>query len=272
SRKPILNAGLRICFIFVLSSLILGGTLWLALPTLEEDDRPRLRIPKSFDQLKDLNDLLKKYKSIYPFRTLLCFVVVYLFLQAFSLPGSMYLSILGGAVWGVPRALFLCCACVATGATLCYAISAALGPALLTMPKWKARIDKWSAKIEAQRANLFSFLVVIRISPLPPHWVLNIAAPHLGIDVVPFWISTFFGIMGVTVIHTTIGGGLDEMTSAKDFHLLSWKNALGLSAIVVAVLIPVGIRYYFRKDIESIQALNGEVERVAEEAEAEDER
>ena len=59
-------------------------------------------------------------------------------LQAFSLPGSMYLSILGGAVWGVPRALPLACCCVATGATLCYLISAALGPALLTLPKWKA--------------------------------------------------------------------------------------------------------------------------------------
>lgn len=30
-------------------------------------------------------------------------------LQAFSLPGSMYLSILAGAVWGVPIALPLCC-------------------------------------------------------------------------------------------------------------------------------------------------------------------
>jgi len=41
-------------------------------------DRPKLRIPKSFDQLKDLNALLKKYKSIYPFRTVLCFVSLYL--------------------------------------------------------------------------------------------------------------------------------------------------------------------------------------------------
>lgn len=52
--------------------------------------------------------------------------------------------------------------CVATGATLCYAISSALGPALLTMPKWKARIDAWALKVEAQRANLLSFLIVLR--------------------------------------------------------------------------------------------------------------
>lgn len=66
-----------------------------------------------------------------------------------------------------------------------------------------------------------------------------------------------------THIHT---GGLDEMTSAKDFKLISWKNGLGLSGIVVAVLIPVGIRYYFRSDIASIE----EAEREEEEEEEEE--
>jgi hypothetical protein len=87
--------------IFLLSALVLGGTLWLALPRLEEyvlrageandpppdictrgysprDDRAKLRIPKSFEQLKDLNILLKKYRSIYPFRVVLCFTSIFL--------------------------------------------------------------------------------------------------------------------------------------------------------------------------------------------------
>ena len=164
----------------------------------------------------------------------------------------MYLSILAGAVWGVPRALPLVCACVASGATLCYLISAALGPALLALPKWKARLDTWAEKIRGQKDNLISFLIVLRISPLPPHWVVNVVCPHVGIGIVPFWISTFLGILGVSVIHTTIGGGLDEMTSADDFHLISWRNFLGLSAVVVGVLIPVGLRYYFKRQVASV--------------------
>lgn len=160
-------------------------------------------------------------------------------------------------MWGVPRALPLACCCVATGATLCYLISAALGPALLTLPKWKALLDKWATKIQANKENMISFLIVLRIAPLPPHWVVNIVCPHVGIGLVPFWISTALGIFGVTVIHTTIGGGLDEMTSADDFHLISLRNFLGLAAIVVGVLIPVGLRYWFR----------GQVQNVAEEEE-----
>ncbi|KAJ3509887.1 hypothetical protein NLJ89_g4982 [Agrocybe chaxingu] len=196
SRRIILNATLKMACIFIVSTALLGGTLWLALPKLEESDRPMLRIPKSFQQLQDLNFLLKKYRDIYPFRIFVCYVTTYLFLQAFSLPGSMYLSILGGAVWGVARALPLACCCVATGASLSYLISSALGPALLTLPKWKAVLDKWADKISANKENMISFLIVLRIAPLPPHWVVNIVCPHVGIGLVPFWISTALGILG----------------------------------------------------------------------------
>ncbi|KAH8977701.1 oxalate transporter [Lactarius hatsudake] len=240
TRRVIFNATLKMALIFVVSCIFLGGILWIALPTLDPEDRPLLHIPKSFADLQDLNYLLKKYRDIYPFRVVVCYVVTYLFLQAFSLPGSMYLSILGGAVWGVARALPLACACVATGATLCYFISAALGPALLSLPSFQSRLELWSSKISAQRANLIPFLIVLRIAPLPPHWVVNVVAPHVGI-----------GIFGVTVIHTSIGGGLDEMTSAADFHLISWRNFLTLAAVVVGAMIPVGIRYVFAREAAS---------------------
>ncbi|KAK7032987.1 hypothetical protein R3P38DRAFT_2920002 [Favolaschia claudopus] len=246
-RKLIFNATLKMACLFLASTFILGSILWIALPTLEEDDRPKLRIPKSFQQLQDLNDILKKYRDIYPYRIFICFVVTYLFLQAFSLPGSMYMSILGGAVWGMPIALPLVCCLVASGATLCYLISAALGPALLTLPKWKAMLDKWARKIQQHEDNMISFLIVLRIAPLPPHWVVNILAPHVGISIPVFWITTALGILGVSVIHTTIGGGLEQMTSSADFHLISWRNFFGLSAVVVGAMIPVGMRYWFRK-------------------------
>lgn len=176
----------------------------------------------------------------------------------------MYLSILGGAVWGVPRALPLACCCVATGATLCYLISAALGPALLTLPKWKALLDKWATKISANKENMISFLIVLRIAPLPPHWVVNVVCPHVGIGIVPFWFSTALGILGVSVIHTTIGGGLDDMTSADDFHLISWRNFFGLAAVVVGVMIPVGLRYWFRGEADRAVEVEGESEEDSE--------
>ena len=134
------------------------------------------------------------------------------------------------------------------------------------MPKWKAKLDVWADKLREHKDDTISFLIVLRIAPLPPHWVVNVICPHVGIGIVPFWISTFLGIFGVTVIHTTIGGSLDDMTSPEDFHLISWKNFLGLSAVVVGVMIPVGLRYYFRRQVATV----ADVEAEAEAAEADD--
>ena len=91
----------------------------------------------------------------------------------------MYLSILGGALWGVPVTAPLICLvrpfpfqmcmfnsrdmqAVATGSLLCYTLSAAFGPALLSVPKMRARIESFAAKVQAQRANLLSYLIILR--------------------------------------------------------------------------------------------------------------
>ena len=44
------------------------------------------------------------------------------------------------------------------------------------------------------------------------------------------------------------------MTSAADFHLISWKNFFLLSAVVVGVMIPVGLRYVFKRGLASVAA------------------
>ncbi|KAM0750510.1 hypothetical protein T439DRAFT_326473 [Meredithblackwellia eburnea MCA 4105] len=248
---PIVFAGIKGGLLFALSIFALWLLLHTLLPELDEADKAHVKLPKSFDELKALNEVLQVYKEKNYWRVLGCYMTVYLFLQAFSIPGSMYLSILGGAMYGVAMALPLACFCVATGALLCYFISLQLGPALLlNSEKWQRRLEAWTDRIDHHREDLISYLIVLRIAPLPPHWVVNVVAPHLGISVWTFWISTFFGIMGVSYIHTEIGTTLDKMTGTSDFHLISIQNGLGLGGIMVAVLVPVFLRRRYKKDIE----------------------
>lgn len=42
------------------------------------------------------------------------------------------------------------------------------------------------------------------------------------------------------------------MTSAEDFHLISWRNFGLLAAVVVAVLIPVGLRWSWKRELEEV--------------------
>ncbi|GAA6044102.1 hypothetical protein JCM8097_008438 [Rhodosporidiobolus ruineniae] len=249
-RRPVLYAGLQAGALLVVSVLGLYLLLKGLLPPIDEEHKKDVKLPKSFDDLKRLNEVLQVYRERNNWRVMGCYVTVYLFLQAFSIPGSMYLSILGGALWGVLIALPLVCFCVASGALLCYLMSAALGPAVLLHSEvWQQRVDAWTERVMKHKANLISYLIILRIAPLPPHWVVNVVAPHLQISVWTFWISTFFGIAGVSYIHTQIGTTLDQMTSSDDFHLISWQNGLGLGGIILAVLIPVALRRFFASDI-----------------------
>ncbi|SCV70298.1 BQ2448_1692 [Microbotryum intermedium] len=266
-RRPMLHAGLKAGALFLCSLIALYVLLRTMLPPIDEEHKSAVKLPKSFDDLKALNVVLQIYKERHYNRVLGCYVTVYMFLQAFSIPGSMYLSILGGALYGL-LALPLVCFCVATGALLCYFISQALGPAvLLNSEKWQRRVDAWTARVSKHNDNLISYLIVLRIAPLPPHWVVNVVAPHLGISVYKFWISTFFGIMGVSYIHVTIGTTLDQMTSSSDFHLISWQNGLGLGGIIVAVLVPVAMKRYYKKDLEQAAIDEPAEEEVVEGAE-----
>ncbi|CAD6889517.1 unnamed protein product [Tilletia controversa] len=241
-RRVLLRTALRLLILFVFCSIALVGTLWIALPEIDEKDRPFLKIPKSLADLKLLNEVLQHYKDEYSARVVLCWVVVYMFLQAFSIPGSMYMSILAGALWGVPVALPLVCASVATGATICYLISQTMGEALVAVPAWKARVDSWKERLAEYDDNLLSYLIIIRMMPLPPHNVVNLISPHLGISIPHFWISTALGIFAMSFIHTTIGEKLDDMASSDDFNLLSVRNVLLFAGVCGAVMIPVLIR------------------------------
>ena len=60
-------------------------------------------------------------------------------IQTFSVPGSMYLCILAGALWGVPVALPIVCMSIATGATFCYLLSKHVGDCIRVMPHIAAR-------------------------------------------------------------------------------------------------------------------------------------
>ncbi|CAD6577979.1 MAG: hypothetical protein TREMPRED_002076 [Tremellales sp. Tagirdzhanova-0007] len=254
---PLFVTGVKLSLLFIIFTGLVVGTFWFGMPKLDPEDRGTMKIPRSFADLQALNSLFQKYKQRFPFRILACGVVSYLFVQAFSLPGSMYISILFGAAYGMIYGLLLSCVCEASGALLCYLLSALLAPPLLALPFYRARVETWRVKImgdpkkgkEVSWDGVFAFLVVLRIAPFPPHWVANFVAPHLGIGMGLFFSSVFIGIAPVSVIHVTIGSSLDSMTSADDFHVLSLKNVLGLIAVGVAVLIPVGLKRVFRKDL-----------------------
>lgn len=231
----------QLIVIFVVSTACLYLLLDICLPPLDESKRDLLRLPKSFEDLKALNELLTDYKSLYYGKVLTAFFAVYIFLQTFSIPGSMWLSILGGALFGLPIAVFVVCICCALGSAFCYLLSLFYGKSLVRN-YFSEKLDQLVAHMEKHNADLFNYIILLRLAPFPPNWFANLAAPHVGIPLSIFTLGTFFGVVGPSIIHVQAGLTINQMTSPEEFRIFTVGNVGALVLVACAVLMPIFIR------------------------------
>lgn len=66
-----------------------------------------LRFPKNLEELKVIRDVLEVYQTEHRRQVQVGIICLYLFLQTFVIPGSIFINILAGSLYGFYEALFL---------------------------------------------------------------------------------------------------------------------------------------------------------------------
>ncbi|KAK9763300.1 Transmembrane protein 41B, variant 2 [Basidiobolus ranarum] len=174
--------------------LVSTGIVYVVLKTcvLNQGLQHSLRMPKDVSDLRELavelTSIMKKHEE----QVMLAFGVLYIYLQAFAVPGSMWLSVLSGALFSPWLALFIVCLCSGVGATFCYLLSRYVGRDIVRT-YFNAKLENWRTKVYDERDHLFNFVMFLRIAPICPNWFINIAAPHLEVPVWPFFLGTALG-------------------------------------------------------------------------------
>ena len=110
---------------------------------------------------------------------------------AISIPGAVFLTLAGGFLFGVYLGTILVVISATLGATLLFfAVRTTLG-------EWLAqKASEWIERMQhGFQHNAFSYLLTLRLIPLFPFWVVNIAAALLGVPLSTYVITTFFGSM-----------------------------------------------------------------------------
>lgn len=77
-RRPVVWAGIQAGALFVGSILGLWLLMHALLPPIDDEHREKLKLPKSFDELQALNEVLQVYKERHWWRVIGCFSTVYL--------------------------------------------------------------------------------------------------------------------------------------------------------------------------------------------------
>jgi uncharacterized membrane protein YdjX (TVP38/TMEM64 family) len=176
-------------FLFSFCALIYVYTKF---PQLDEPEKQYVKVPLDIEDAKQLGRVLDRYKDHYYIEVMLGLVLLYIFLQTFAIPGSLFLSILSGFLYSFPIALTLVSFCSAIGATLCYLLSQLVGRRLVKhyFPK---KAEAWAKQVDHHREDLLSYMLFLRMTPFLPNWFINLVAPVIGVPLFPFSVGTFFG-------------------------------------------------------------------------------
>jgi uncharacterized membrane protein YdjX (TVP38/TMEM64 family) len=177
---------------------------------------------------------------------ILAFMAIYTGVVAFSIPVSVFVTLIGGFLFGAAIAFPMVVASATLGSSLIFlAARSSLGSL------FEAKAGPWFARLEQGfRRDQWSYMFFLRLTPLVPFFIVNLVPAFLGVDLLCFVVATFFGIMPVTLIYTLAGAGIGDALQADTFSIetiLTPKLILALTGLGLLAMLPA-ILHRFRKN------------------------
>ena len=200
--------------------LALGGTRWL-----------------SFEHLQAHHERIAAWVGAHGALGAIVYAALYALIVAFSLPGALAMTLLGGYLFGTWLGALLTVLGATVGATAVFlAARTAFGGVL------RARAGPALQKMEAGfRENALCYLLMLRLVPLFPFFLVNLAAAFLSVPLATYIAATFIGIIPGTVVYSSVGAGLGmvlQRGEAPDFGIIFKPEILlpllGLAALALA--------------------------------------
>jgi uncharacterized membrane protein YdjX (TVP38/TMEM64 family) len=213
--------------------LVAGFTLFFAL------DGPSY---VSFDAFHKHRIALIEWIHAHGVVSALVFIGIYAVSTAFSLPIGALLTISAGFLFGSAMAesfpagfrdgliaWFGVSAPSVAGtavATLYIIVGATIGATALFLAARYAFADILRAKAgkavrkleDGFRENALSYMLILRLIPAFPFWLINLAPAFLGVSLRTYVIGTFLGIIPGTFVYALVGNGLGSVFAECDLR------------------------------------------------------
>lgn len=139
------------------------------------------------------------------------YLLVFIVLVACGIPCATILTLLGGFLFGAIAFLYAMLGTLLGGLILFLAIRTAIGE------KIASKSRGWIKSMEAGfHQNAFQYLLMLRLIPVFPCGLSNIAAGALNVPIKTYLLATSIGIMPATFIYAMLGRGLDTLFSNQN--------------------------------------------------------
>src|SRR5699024_5254344 len=157
-------------------------------------------------------------------------------------PGAVWLTLAGGFLFGIVAGTALVVIAATLGATLIF-----LAARTVLARPLRARAGGWIDRVgRGFRQGEASYLLIMRLVPVVPFWIANLAPAFLGVRLSTFVWTTFAGIIPGTLVYISIGAGLGEELARgerPDLGVIFEPHILGpLLGLAALAALPVALR------------------------------
>ena len=221
----------------------------------------------TLEHLAANRELLRSFIESNLLLSLAAFVALYAVTVALSLPGGAVLTIAGGFLFGWVLGGITSVVAATLGAIVVFVIAkSALSDVL------QARAGPWLSRFrDGFHEDAFSYLLFLRLVPVFPFWLVNLAPGLLGVPFATYVVTTFLGIIPGTFAFSLAGNGLDSVIAAQQAAhqsclakageggqescpqgldpsaFLTPELIAGLAALGIVALIPVAVKWFRRR-------------------------
>jgi len=184
--------------------------------------------------LKAHREQLAAFNAEHRVAMVAAFMALYVLQTALSLPGAAILSLAAGAIFGAVMGTVYANIAATIGATLAFLATRYLLHDAV-MRKFGDRLEKLNRELETRGLN---YLLFLRLVPLFPFFLINLAAGLTRLPLRTFVIGTMLGIIPGGFVYCNAGASLATITSLGEVasaRVLGSFALLGLFALVPVI-------------------------------------
>jgi len=181
--------------------------------------------------LKANRQTLLDYYAAHKLIMVMGFIILYVLQTALSLPGAAILSLAAGAIFGTVMGTLYAIIAATLGATLAFLVTRYLLRDVV--------LNKFGSKLEGMNRQLeergFSYLLFLRLVPLFPFFLVNLAAGLTRLPLRTFFFGTMIGIIPGGFVFVSAGASLatiDSLSGVASPRVLGSLALLGLFALI----------------------------------------
>jgi uncharacterized membrane protein YdjX (TVP38/TMEM64 family) len=188
----------------------------------------------TLEGLKGNRRLLLQFYHEHALLTVVIFMAIYVIQTALALPGAAILSLSAGVIFGPLLGTVYAVSAASIGAGVSFLFARYLLREVVQR-KFGPRLEAVNREIGQRGIN---YLLFLRLVPVFPFFLINLAAGLTGLSLRTFMLGTFLGIIPGGFVYVNAGAGLASINALGDVaspRVLGSFALLGLFALIPAI-------------------------------------